>query len=71
MKRFEEKYFKALRQSGGPGVLGAGGVGGGGISSIVDSRNRDLDRVKKPIYASANIVNVNSNVDLGMQERCH
>jgi hypothetical protein len=31
MKRFEEKYFMTLRQGGGPGKLGDGGVGGGGI----------------------------------------
>jgi hypothetical protein len=31
MKRFEEKYFMTIRQGGGPGKIGDGGVGGGGL----------------------------------------
>ena len=69
MKRFEEKYFMTLRQGGGPGKIGDGGVGGGGIQAIFEAKNnKECEKVKKPVMLpKASIVNVN-DVDLGQVE---
>ena len=69
MKRFEEKYFMTIRQGGGPGKLGAGGVGGGGIQALLEPTNVKESFVKKPpVFNKTNIVNVN-NIDLSSVEQ--
>lgn len=69
MKRFEEKYFMTIRQGGGPGKLGAGGVGGGGIQALLEpTYSKEYFAKKPPVFTKTSIVNVN-NVDLSSVEQ--
>ena len=58
-----------IRQGGGPGKLGAGGVGGGGIQALLEPANgKEYFTKKPPVFTKTSIVNVN-NVDLSSVEQ--